>query len=54
MGCTKGYCMDSYKTLDTRSINYQINEQANSGLQKDKGTVSMHETIQFCLRYLCS
>ena len=37
IGCSRGYCMDSYKTrMDTRSTNSQVNEQANSGLQQMK------------------
>ena len=32
--------MDTYKTLDTKSINSQINEQANAGLQRVKGQLA--------------
>ena len=39
--------MDSYKTLDTRSINSQINEQANSGLQRIKGQLAYMRPSNF-------
>ncbi|KAI8494047.1 hypothetical protein Bbelb_283940 [Branchiostoma belcheri] len=32
IGCSLGYCMDSYTALNIQSINSQVNEQANSGL----------------------
>ncbi|XP_019630291.1 PREDICTED: uncharacterized protein LOC109474438 [Branchiostoma belcheri] len=33
IGCSLGYCMDSYSTREEiRTINSQVNEQANSGL----------------------
>ena len=34
IGCSKGYCLDSYKKIDTRGINSQVNEQANVGLKR--------------------
>ena len=35
VGYSKGYCLDSYKSsVDIKTINSQVNEQANSGLQR--------------------
>jgi hypothetical protein len=40
-GCCLGYSMDSYKSnMDVCAINSQVNEQANSGLQKLKGQLA--------------
>ena len=42
--------MDSYKTrIDTRSINSQVNEQANSGLQRIKGQLVYVKLSHFML-----
>ena len=50
VGCTRGYRMDSYKTrMDTRSINSQANEQANSGLQRIKGQLAYMKPSNFML-----
>ena len=40
VGCSSGYCLDSYKSMDIRGINSQVNEQANSGLQRIKGQLA--------------
>ena len=40
VGCSKGYILDSYKMLDSARINSQVNEQANSGLQRIKGQLA--------------
>ena len=43
IGCSLGYCLDTYTHLNIREINSQVNEQANVGLQRIKGQVSyMH------------
>ena len=38
VGCSQGYCMDNY--IHLRSLNSQVNEQANSGLQRIKGQLA--------------
>ena len=40
IGCSSGYCLDEYCTMDIKSINSQVNEQANSGLQRIKGQLA--------------
>ena len=42
IGCSEGYSLDSYKSLNSNSarINSQINKQANSGLQRIKGQLA--------------
>ena len=37
IGCTKGYPLDAYNQKWFNGINFQVNEQANSGLQKIRG-----------------
>lgn len=37
IGCPSGYYLDEYNTLDTKSLNSQVNEQANAGIQRIKG-----------------
>ena len=49
IGCSKGYCLDSYKSLDSARINSQINEQANSGLQRIKGQLAYMKPENFIL-----
>ena len=39
-GCSEGYSLNSYVTIDKQAINTQVNEQANAGIQKLKGHVS--------------
>ena len=51
VGCSSGYCLDSYKSMDIRGINLQVNEQANSRLQRIKGQSAC--TKQNNLRYHC-
>ena len=36
VGCSKGYCLDEHNTAEVRSLNSQVNEQANSQLQRIK------------------
>ena len=37
VGCSSGYSLDKYTTSDIATINSQVNEQANAGLQRIKG-----------------
>ena len=39
-GCSKGYSLDVYKNKKIKGINSQVNEQANSGLQKIRGQLT--------------
>ena len=41
IGCSSGYCLDEYCSMDIKSINSQVNEQANSGLQRIKGQLEI-------------
>ena len=34
VGCSLGYCLDTYKHMSLREINLQVNKQANAGLQR--------------------
>ena len=47
IGCSKGYCLDSYKTSKCSQINSQVNEQANSGLQRIKGQLAYMKPENF-------
>ena len=47
VGCSSGYCLDSYKSIDIRGINSQVNEQANSGLQWIKGQLAYMKQSNF-------
>ncbi len=40
VGCSRGYCLDAYSGLDSRSLNSQVNEQANAGLQRIRGQLA--------------
>ena len=41
VGCSSGYCLDTYRhSVDLRSINSQVNEQANAGLQRIRGQLA--------------
>ena len=40
VGCSSGYSLDSYTSLDIASIKSQVNEQANAGLQRIKGHIT--------------
>ena len=33
VGCSKGYCLDAYKSKNVQSLNSQVNEHANSGIK---------------------
>ena len=47
IGCSSGYCLDEYCAMDIKTINSQVNEQANSGLQRIKGQLAyMHESFK--------
>ena len=47
IGCSKGYCLDSYKSLNSVRINSQVNEQANAGLQRIKGQLAYMKPENF-------
>ncbi|XP_066285853.1 uncharacterized protein [Branchiostoma lanceolatum] len=48
VGCSLGYCMDSYSaSVDIRTINSQVNEQANSGLARMKSQLSYMKPPNF-------
>lgn len=47
VGCSKGYCLDEYNSSEIRSLNSQVNEQANSGLQRIKGHLSYMKPHNF-------
>ena len=47
VGCSSGYCLDSYKSMDICGINSQVNEQANSGLQRIKGQLAYMKQNNF-------
>ena len=34
VGCSAGYCLNTYKQMAIKDINSQVNEQANAGLQR--------------------
>ena len=41
VGCTSGYSLDTYRlSVDLRSIDSQVNEQANAGLQIIRGQLA--------------
>ena len=40
VGCASGYSLDKYTTHWISSINLQVNEQANAGLQRIKGQIA--------------
>ena len=47
IGCSKGYCLDEYSAAEVRSLNSQVNEQANLGLQRIKGHLSYMKPDNF-------
>ena len=47
MGCSSGYSLDGYTSLDIASINSQVNEQANARLQKIKGHIPYMKPYNF-------
>ena len=40
VGCSSGYCLDTYKHMSLKEINSQVNEQANAGLQRIRGQLA--------------
>ena len=40
VGCSAGYNLDEYITMSIKSINSQVNEQANAGMQRIKGQLA--------------
>ena len=52
IGCSSGYCLDEYCAMDIKTINSQVNEQANSGLQRIKGQLAYmnHSNFFFHLK----
>ena len=47
IGCSSGYSLDHYTSLDIVTINSQVNEQANAGLQKIKGQIAYMKPENF-------
>ena len=47
IGCSSGYSLDKYSTYDIKSINSQVNEQANAGLQRIKGQIAYMKPCNF-------
>ena len=47
VGCSRGYSLDSYQSMDVRSINSQVNEQANAGLQRIKAQLAYMKPDNF-------
>ena len=56
VGCLSGYCLDQYNTLDTKSLNSQVNEQANAGMQRIKRQLAYmkHSNFVFHLKLFLS
>ena len=48
-GCSAGYCLDGYADKRVKEINSQVNEQANSGLQKIRGQLAYMSIDNFKL-----
>ena len=49
VGCSRGYCLDAYKGKGIKAINSQVNEQANSGLQRIRGQLAYMSVMNFKL-----
>ena len=49
VGCSKGYCLDMYNSVDVKAINSQVNEQANAGLQRIRGQLAYMTPSNFIL-----
>ena len=49
VGCSRGYCLDAYKDKRIKAINSQVNEQANSGLQRIRGQLAYMSVKNFKL-----
>ena len=47
IGCSTGYCLDSYKKIDTRGINSQVNEQANARLKRMQSQLTYMKPANF-------
>ena len=47
VGCSRRYCLDLYKSMDIKTINSQVNEQANSGLQRIRGQLAYMKQSNF-------
>ena len=56
VGCSAGYCLNSYKQLAIKEINSQVNEQANAGLQRIQGQLAYMtpENFMFTLKLFLS
>ena len=52
VGCSSGYCLDTYKHMAIKEINSQVNEQANAGLQCIRGQLACMtpENFMFTLK----
>ena len=46
VGCSRGYCLDAYNDRRIKVINLQVNEQANSGLQRIHGQLAYYMNIE--------
>ena len=49
VGCSRGYCLDAYNDKRIKAINSQVNEQANSGLQRIRGQLAYMTVKNFKL-----
>ena len=49
IGCSKGYCLDMYNSVDVKAINSQVNEQANASLQRIRGQLAYMTPSNFIL-----
>ena len=47
VGCSSGYSLDKYTTSDVATINSQVNEQTNAGLQRIKGQIAYMKPENF-------
>ena len=47
VGCSRGYSLESYASVNTKKINSQVNEQANSGLQRIKAQLAYMKPDNF-------
>jgi len=52
VGCSSGYCLDTYQHMAIKEINSQVNEQANAGLQCIRGQLAYMtpENFMFTLK----
>ena len=49
IGCSQGYCLDMYHSMDIKALNSQVNEQANAGLQRIRGQLAYMTPSTFIL-----